>query len=132
MDTRRADPTQGPALLLKTQVIPDMNLSSIKEQLLRQRADIERHLHETEGAKELEVVGRLSRANAFQARELAFQNEKRWSRELTRIDSALARIERGTYGYCALCDEEIAPGRLEANPAIPLCIKCAQTQSTPM
>jgi DnaK suppressor protein len=109
-----------------------MNFSSIKEQLLQHRADIERHLHETEAAEELEVVGRLSRANAFQARELAFQNEKRWSRELAQIDSALARIERGTYGYCALCDEAIAPGRLEANPAIPLCIKCAQTHSTPM
>jgi hypothetical protein len=55
-------------------MMPNMNLSSIKEQLLQQRADIERHLVETEGAKELEVVGRLSRANAFQARELAFQN----------------------------------------------------------
>jgi DnaK suppressor protein len=109
-----------------------MNLSVIKDQLLRQRADIERHLHDAEQAEELEVVGRLSRVNALQARELAFQNERRWSREIARIDSALARIDRGTYGYCALCDEEIAPGRLQANPAIPLCIKCAQTQPAPM
>lgn len=109
-----------------------MNLSVIKDQLLQQRADIARHLQDAEQDEELEVVGRLSRANALQARELAFQNERRWSREIARIDSALARIERGTYGYCALCDEEIAPGRLQANPAIPLCIKCAQTQSAPM
>jgi DnaK suppressor protein len=109
-----------------------MNLSAIKDQLLRQRADIERHLHDAERAEELEVVGRLSRANALQARELAFQNERRWSREISRIDSALARIDRGTYGYCALCDEEIAPGRLEATPAIPLCIRCAQTHAAPM
>lgn len=109
-----------------------MNINVIKDELLRQRADLERHLQEAESAEETEVVGRLSRANALQARELAFQNERRWSRELARIDGALARIERGTYGYCQLCDEEIAPGRLQANPAIPLCIKCAQTQSTPM
>ncbi|MGE4062919.1 MAG: TraR/DksA family transcriptional regulator [Rhodospirillaceae bacterium] len=109
-----------------------MNISTIREQLLAQRAEIERSLHEAERDQEVEVVGRLSRASALQARELAFQNERRRSRELMRIDSALARIERGTYGYCALCDEEIAPGRLEANPAIPLCIKCAQTRSTPM
>lgn len=109
-----------------------MNLSAIKEQLLQQRADVERLIHDTEHTKETDVVGRLSRANAFQQRELAFQNERRWSRELVQIDSALTRIERGTFGYCALCDDEIAPGRLQANPAIPLCIKCAQTQSTPM
>ncbi len=109
-----------------------MNLSVIKDQLLQQRADIERHLHDAEQVEELEVVGRLSRANALQARELASQNERRWSRELTRIDSALARIDRGTYGTCALCDGEIAPGRLQANPAIPLCISCAQTPSGPM
>jgi DnaK suppressor protein len=110
----------------------DVNISAIKEQLLAQRADIERHLHEAERTEEAEVVGRLSRASAFQARELSIQNERRWARELACIDSALARIDRGTFGFCALCDEEIAPGRLEANPAIPLCIKCAQTKSTPM
>lgn len=109
-----------------------MNLSAIKDQLLQQRADVERLLHETEQTKETEVVGRLSRANAFQQRELALQNERRWSRELVQIDSALSRIERGTFGYCALCDDEIAPGRIQANPAIPLCIKCAQTHTAPM
>jgi DnaK suppressor protein len=110
-----------------------MNISAIKEQLLAQRADIERHLREMDETEEMDVVvGRLSRANAFQARELASQNERRWSQELARIESALARIDRGTFGTCALCDEEIAPGRLQANPAIPLCIRCAQTKSAPM
>jgi len=104
-----------------------MNISALKDELLRQRANLARHLNDTEAADDMDVVGRLSRANALQARELAFQNEQRWSRELQQIESALARIERGTYGTCALCDEEIAPGRLQANPAIPLCIKCAQT-----
>lgn len=109
-----------------------MNLSAIKQQLLRQRADIERPIHDAEQAEETEVVGRLSRASAFQQRELALQNERRWSRELVQIASALTRIERGTFGYCALCDDTIAPGPLLANPAIPLCIKCAQTQFAPM
>lgn len=109
-----------------------MNLSAIKVQLLQQRADVERLIHDAEQSDETEVVGRLSRANAFQQRELALQNERRWTRELAQIASALTRIERGAFGFCALCDDEIAPGRLQANPAIPLCIKCAQMQSVPM
>lgn len=118
--------------MMNMTAVQDVNITAIKDELLRQRADLERHLHDAEHGEDMDVVGRLSRANALQARDIAFQNERRWSRELARIDGALSRIARGTYGYCQLCDEEIAPGRLQANPAIPLCIKCAQTQSTPM
>lgn len=105
-----------------------MNLTAIKEQLLQQRADLEKHLSAADPGVggELEGAGRLSRVNAIQARAIAFENERRWSQQLARIASALARIEHGTYGYCALCDEEIAEQRLTVNPAIPLCIKCAQ------
>ncbi|MCV6592249.1 MAG: TraR/DksA family transcriptional regulator [Silicimonas sp.] len=45
--------------------------------------------------------------------------------ELRQIDAALARIEDGSYGDCVKCGEEIAPKRLAALPATPLCVKCA-------
>lgn len=40
--------------------------------------------------------------------------------------AALQRIEKGTYGLCAQCGRDIAPERLEAVPAAPLCINCKQ------
>jgi RNA polymerase-binding transcription factor DksA len=40
--------------------------------------------------------------------------------------AALERIEKGTYGTCVQCGRDIAPERLEAIPAVPLCIKCKQ------
>ena len=40
--------------------------------------------------------------------------------------AALQRIENGTYGRCVQCGRDIAPERLEAIPAAPLCIKCKQ------
>jgi len=40
---------------------------------------------------------------------------------------ALGRIESGDFGYCAQCDEDIEAKRLEADPTVPLCIKCAQS-----
>lgn len=44
---------------------------------------------------------------------------------LAEIDVAIARLDAGTYGTCARCGQAIAPARLEARPATPLCIACA-------
>ncbi|CAN5151287.1 TraR/DksA C4-type zinc finger protein [soil metagenome] len=44
---------------------------------------------------------------------------------LHETDAALERVGDGTYGICVSCGRAIAPGRLEARPATPLCIACA-------
>ena len=44
---------------------------------------------------------------------------------LTDIDTALGKIEAGTYGLCESCGQEIAEARLEAMPAARLCMACA-------
>jgi DnaK suppressor protein len=46
-------------------------------------------------------------------------------REIAAVRLALLRIERGEYGSCAACGEDIAEKRLEALPTATLCIKCA-------
>lgn len=45
--------------------------------------------------------------------------------ELRRIDAALDRISKGTYGVCVQCGEQISDARLELLPATPLCKDCA-------
>lgn len=45
--------------------------------------------------------------------------------ELAQIEGALRRITSEDFGYCFKCDEEIDPRRLEANPTLTRCIKCA-------
>jgi len=47
--------------------------------------------------------------------------------ELRRIDAALTRLEVGDYGYCTVCGERIEVGRLDADPATPVCIACARS-----
>jgi RNA polymerase-binding transcription factor DksA len=47
--------------------------------------------------------------------------------ELRRIDSALARLEDGSYGICPKCGDTISDARLEAVPAAALCRNCADT-----
>lgn len=46
--------------------------------------------------------------------------------ERQRVDEALKRIRSGECGYCVICDEEIAEGRLRFDPSVPTCISCAQ------
>ncbi|NLY12833.1 MAG: TraR/DksA family transcriptional regulator [Gammaproteobacteria bacterium] len=41
------------------------------------------------------------------------------------VKQALMRLDAGTYGECAQCAEPIKAERLEALPATPLCINCA-------
>lgn len=44
------------------------------------------------------------------------------------IESALERIEEGTYGLCEECEAKIPKARLNAIPHAPLCVKCAAGQ----
>ncbi|MFA5926079.1 MAG: TraR/DksA C4-type zinc finger protein [Parcubacteria group bacterium] len=44
--------------------------------------------------------------------------------ELKKVNSALARMESGTYGYCLNCQKEIPIERLEAYPQAEKCLDC--------
>src|SRR3989338_3616697 len=39
------------------------------------------------------------------------------------VKDALEKINRGAYGFCRVCNEEIDAGRLEANPSADTCRK---------
>jgi DnaK suppressor protein len=61
-------------------------------------------------------------------REIGNTLEASDGRLLAAIDSALARIEDGTYGTCVNCGAQIAPERLEAMPWATLCIDCKRKE----
>ncbi len=45
--------------------------------------------------------------------------------ELRMIDSALSRVDDGTFGTCTDCGGEISRARLETIPETPFCKSCA-------
>ncbi|MCA9149598.1 MAG: TraR/DksA C4-type zinc finger protein [Planctomycetales bacterium] len=49
---------------------------------------------------------------------------------LTKIESALERIEDGSYGVCEECELPIPKTRLNAIPYTPYCVKCAAKSQT--
>jgi DnaK suppressor protein len=49
---------------------------------------------------------------------------------LQAIEEALWRMEKGTYGICRDCGEQIAPARLNAIPWTRVCISCKEKQKS--
>jgi DnaK suppressor protein len=57
---------------------------------------------------------------------LELRTRDRERKLLRKINSALARIEDGTYGYCEETGEEIGLKRLEARPVATLCVEAQE------
>jgi DnaK suppressor protein len=73
-----------------------------------------------------QAVGRLSRMDAMQRQAMAEARARRIVARRARIEAALGRIRDGEFGWCAECGEEIAEARLNLDPAVPTCIRCAR------
>lgn len=71
------------------------------------------------------AIGRLTRQDAMLAQQLTLEVRRRSQLRLAQVNSALQRIENGTYGLCIRCEEEIAAARLDCLPESTLCVHCA-------
>jgi DnaK suppressor protein len=72
------------------------------------------------------TIGRVSRMDALQGQAMAKESHQRRIVQLQRIEASLQRLEKGTFGLCLRCGEEIHVKRLEFDPTAPLCIECAK------
>jgi RNA polymerase-binding protein DksA len=61
-------------------------------------------------------------------REMAFSLASREGRYLHHLNEALDRIDKGTYGKCRTCNEDISINRLKAVPHATQCIKCKNSE----
>ena len=64
---------------------------------------------------------------AFERSKVSAMLSHSWGR-LAEVDSALERMETGTYGLCEGCGRPIPVERLLARPVARLCVKCATAQ----
>ena len=74
-----------------------------------------------EGTEEI-----VDRANNAYNREFMFALSDTERQILLEIDSALQRLDSGTFGACAHCSIEIAKARLRALPWAKYCIDCQE------
>ena len=68
------------------------------------------------------------RATAESDRSFTLRIRDRERRLIRKIQSALQRIEDGSYGICEECGEDIGVPRLKARPVTRLCINCKAKQ----
>lgn len=109
----------------------NINIEKFRETLVEKKAELERLSEQSKEARdavELDQTrqGRLSRQDALMQQEMAKETQRRREFELKRIEIAFEKMKNDDYGYCIQCDEIIAEKRLELDPAIPTCIKCAK------
>ena len=94
-----------------------------RDDLLRESGETLRHL-QTENGNEADIA---DRATVEAERSLELRTRDRYRKLLGKIDSALYRIDEGTYGYCEETNEPIGLRRLIARPIATLSL-AAQEQ----
>lgn len=93
----------------------------MKDQLLEEKERLQEELHETPAHTEL-GDDEDAEAQEFETDEVNQDIIAQLKDDLAKIDAALARIEKGTYGICIVGGEEISESRLEAIPWAETCV----------
>jgi len=111
--------------------LSERDLQRYKSLLMKQQKELLNANETSQQAEEIieldqARIGRLSRMDAMQVQAMSRETGRRRRLHLVAIEAALKRIENHEYGDCFECAEHINPGRLTANPAVTLCIICAQ------
>jgi DnaK suppressor protein len=109
----------------------DIDLKYFKKRLEERLKDIiEGQENKKIGTAPIELdqarIGRLSRMDAIQQQAISKAASRLIDVERQRIQSALARMRADEYGYCIVCEEDIAEGRLQFDPSVLICITCAE------
>lgn len=97
----------------------EMQLEYFRQKLLRWRSELLQESSETVTAMQSENLHQpdlTDRATLETDRSLELRTRDRERKLISKIDSALRRIEDGTYGYCDETNEPISLRRLEARP----------------
>lgn len=72
----------------------------------------------------------VEQASLLESRTMLLRIRSRESRLITKIRTALERIEDDTFGICEICEEEISIQRLKARPVTTQCIECKTRSET--
>ena len=82
----------------------------------------------TWGGKLNEVLDAVESAEADIQEDIEFALVQMKSETLNKINDALGRLERGDYGFCYECGEEIGEKRLRALPFAVRCKDCEEAR----
>lgn len=115
--------------------IDPKTLTELKEALLKEKTELEENLGRIakpvdsktgEYEPMFEEIGNDREDNTTEVEEYTdnLPVEIALEKKLQNVILALEKMEKGTYGICDNCRQEIAIERLKANPSAQTCIKC--------
>ena len=104
-----------------------LEIETQKKLLLNRRSELTGHLTDLEKAlDETPSKDWEDRSSERQGDEVLESLGHVEMAELNRIDAALVRIEKGSYGVCQVCGNDILEHRLKLLPDTPFCKDCAR------
>ena len=119
---------------LKEEYMNDRQLAYFRRKLLDWRKELMTESQETiEHLRDLsnqDVGDEVDRASRESDHTLELRTRDRYRKLQAKIDSALKRIEDGTYGYCADTGEEIGLKRLDARPVATLTLEAQERRES--
>jgi DnaK suppressor protein len=83
---------------------------------------------ENGGVSTDDLLDSMDLATSVTNQTLNMQFQDRERNALLELEAALRRIDAGEFGICDECDEEIGLGRLRAQPATTLCVRCKEDE----
>ena len=100
------------------------------EKLLIELQNSDSYLKEATRPIEPDIaIGRLTRMEAIGEKSVNEAMHVNVKKRIERLNNALDRIEKGSYGICIRCRKEIPAGRLEAVPESLICVPCAEKKT---
>jgi len=72
------------------------------------------------------AIGRLSRMEALNDRAVSEASLNAARHKLSRLETALGKVDQSDFGICVGCDAPIPPGRIVLMPEATLCVPCAE------
>jgi DnaK suppressor protein len=129
-------------LQLQNGAIMNTKITSIDSGIRRRKATLEAQLEDLfrsggdrEGLEIEQLADPLDQVRSSTDRDMAVETLNQRARLIHDVQSALARIEDGSYGLCERCEEPIPAKRLDALPWARMCVHCqsameAETQAT--
>jgi DnaK suppressor protein len=104
-----------------------MNIEQAKQKLEARQEELSRSMRRLgEDARESQIEGvedPIDHVESTENKALNFRVNTIESDELKQVQSALQRIENGTYGKCVDCGRPISDARLEAKPWALYCVE---------
>jgi len=72
------------------------------------------------------AIGRLSRMEALNDRAVSEASLNAARHKLSRLETALGKVDQPDFGLCVSCDNPIPPGRILLMPEATRCVPCSE------